>query len=454
MYKAFFLSALAICLSSPSPSANVNNAQLSINTSSPGLTIPANFVGMSFELSAVSQTKRLSQNTGLTTIMSALGKNCALTFGGNTSDTSTPMLSRIADGATFGQSVCNGKQYWGMSIVPISPNTTIAQQAITDSNEAAQLITTLGASNLSLMIGNEPNDIYGAASYSSFLADWTTIYNVIIGANPAANVSGPTVETAWILPDVWVGLFAQLSTINELTIHCGGLNVSLTGNVIVDTLNALQNSYCFQDQYETIIPIVKTRGLGDRVTESNSFIGSGSLTEGNSLAATEVMLTMMNALAKAGFEGMNFHEGNGISAGSYLPIGTNDGVNYFAQSPYYAMLMFQELIGGQVVGISGGLPDRFVIAVKIGTIVYALVVNPSPTAILQAQITTDFTISAAAEEMLSGGSAGATAVNLGGQTIPPSGVFSHNYSGLPINGGNTVTLNLCAACSAMFRLSP
>lgn len=452
------LALLGACVPAQAQSLNVvgsSTLNLTVNPSSPGITIPTYFVGLSFELNSIFGTApQLINNTPLTNLLSVLGGNCTFRVGGNTSDTATPPLTNFSTALQVGTTICGSNyQIWGQAWQPISPNTTQSQQGSTDAGQVSQLLGTAGAPIIYNVIGNEPN-FYSSftETFAAYQTGWNIIQPLITSANASAKYAGPDVATATRFPPDWVFQFSDQtsgmgSIASMLTLHCYG--VGQTGDLLADLTNSFRYDECpFDARAVAQNPNNKALAVPFVVSETGSLLGNGS--GGKTLGAALYDLRNMILFAENGWASMNFHGSPAIAAPSYSPVGTIDGSTYFAQATLYAMLAFQQLTGGRVLPLKG-LKDGVALAVLKSGQTKVLVTNQDLTNPVIVNLTTTGSPTIASVIYMSGVSYADTNVTLGNAAVSSSGAFSPSPTSLQI-ASKTVSFFLCASCAAIVTL--
>lgn len=364
------------------------DGKITLDKSSPGGVIPADFVGLSYELSAVTQST-MGTNSALLSILSVLGTSGVVRFGGNTSDTYSPVTSRVVSAAQFVNALGPGwSAIFGLSC-PL--NTSGTAQAVTYAN-AFTSSAQLPISRVIFQIGNEPNFYKStftpfkgtsipnycgtpppsgpcasaAGPLQAYLCNWSQIKSAVITAGTQANSSTPQLASARFAgadsattmnaPDGYYSAFAQsygaqTSLISEhLYSGCNdtdpvtSIPCSWTASLMPTTLSAIaSNSY------------VAAAAVPLRVTESGTNAATGV---GNTIGSALAMLWEMQLLVENGWSGINIHGGD-TSTGNlgYWPVINNGDGTYSAQATLYSMVMFQNLQGGEVISRKGTLPS-------------------------------------------------------------------------------------------------
>lgn len=389
------------------------------NAGNPGAVLPAGFVGLSLEESSIVQTTSLNNNSGLKAILSVLGANGNIRFGGNTTDTNTPSTARVTDAANFVHSLgASWTAIYSVGCIQTSGNIQAEVGAFDG------IVTTSYYA-----IGNEPNfynsgDCSGASS--NFQTQWIAQHDFIIATSPGVHFVGPetgvTVNTG---ADTYTPLFAAnlCSSASIITAHTYGIDAS--SDATIGALSMWASPTMVTEV--TGMPVdssVVACAKGLRLTESGS---SSHLTVGNTLAGAIYDLWEMTLLAQNGWAGVNFHNGDATATSNngYAPV-WNDGSNgYTAEPALYAMRMFQYLAGGNILPMSTNtLPSNIPgICVSQSSTTLCLLENKNLTAGAGVLVGTN-SFSSCSVKLLTGSAYNATSVTLGGASISTAGAFS------------------------------
>jgi len=175
---------------------------ISVNTASPGVTIPSDFIGLSFETSSIaSATGFPSSSAVFAQMLSQLGTGW-MRFGGNSVDRTTwvggTRTSSTPANSLTGSDVDNvmalartvgWRVLFGLNLA--------SSTAALDAEEAVYVSQSGRGALFGFEIGNEP-DLYSGngdkpTSYtlSQYLSDWDSFANAIQTADPGAVLTGP-----------------------------------------------------------------------------------------------------------------------------------------------------------------------------------------------------------------------------------------------------------------------
>jgi len=428
---------------------------ITITPASPGITIPLDFVGISFEHSYITLQRFSPLNTVLANAIASFGANFNVRIGGNTADTQIASNARIDDMATF-IAARGCKLLYGLPGRIIPPSVTDADQAVVDAALAARIAAIAGTANITYQIGNEPN--FAGESYATYAARWQTIHDAVVASVAAAKFAGCDDGTSTISRPTFLMQFApdKGSQVDYFTLHrYGGVNGQNDPSVTLGPLIA--NDQFVVDRGLIAATSMATKKM--RVSEGGSLGGGAATLDGQTLGATVWNMRLMALAAQAGWLGVNFHNPESALSG-YAPLrdlgngagSTNPG--YVANPPYYAMKLFHTLVGGQVIPCKSPLGVGFTLGV-LGADGKArvLVINPNLTTALNLAIASGTAFTSATALMLTGNSyADRDGVTIGGAQMAADGTTTPVAENVPVSGG-LARLVLKAASSVVVSLT-
>lgn len=292
---------------------------LSIDPQSPGPAIPADFLGLSFEeanlrSNGVGVVGYMfdSSNAELITLFTNIGiKN--LRIGGITVDTNNEVIpfylptNQDIDALFRFAPAAGVSVEFSLQLLHGNPNTDAALAGYAWSNYNQYLTA--------LAIGNEP-DGYGSedpqiTDFSSYLSVWTSFFNVITNAVPAAKFYGPDgAGPGWAGPfaDAEVGSSSVIGIDSHF--YFGGGSGGLTPAQVVSGMlsSSWDDSLYPPDQSETVA-IASENGFPYRATEFNSYVADypGVWGGNNTFAAALFSCDSAHWWAAHGCAGVNFH---------------------------------------------------------------------------------------------------------------------------------------------------
>ena len=319
--------------------------------------IPADFLGLGYEISSVSTPGLLSaKNHIYTQLIRTLGPAGVIRVGGITADyasfrpsaqpVSSPKgsivnLSNLRELASILKAT-GWKLIWCLNL-----GTGDAEQAVT---EAQAVAAEVGSHLLALEIGNEP-DLFNRGSsshrassygYADYLQEYRRVKAAIRAKLPNVPFAGPDAATV----TEWVTRFAadEGSDLKLLTHHyyreCAGPTSTLDKLLHPDPkLGPL---------LEKLNAATVASHVPYRFCETNSFCGGGKPGVSDTFGSALWVLDFLWRLAEGGCAGVNMETGvNQLDfVSSYSPIADNA-----AKPEYYGMLAFAHAAGGARVSV-------------------------------------------------------------------------------------------------------
>lgn len=401
------------------------------------MTIPSDFVGLSFETDSISTFP--SGSAVFQQMLRQLGVGW-MRFGGNSVDrttwvggqrsSSTPANSLTASDVDPIMALARAVGWRVLFGVDLAISTPAL-----DAEEATYVSQSGSGALAGFEIGNEP-DLYAGNgdkpttyNLTQYLSDWNSFANAIQAADPGAVLTGPA-DAGNI--GTWTTQFGATfgSRIALLTQHLYPLGpVSSVGATspdactIADLLSAGTHAKDASTaaQVETIAQAAKVPW---RMAESNSCYDGGTSGVSDAFASALWGVDYMFTLASNAGAGVNFHGGG---TGSYTPIAVS-GTNVTARPLYYALLLFQLASSGRLVPVTltGGV-NLYAYAVLAGDgSLRVTVVNEDPTNNAAVSITPGsaytramaLTLTAPAQNSTSGLLLGGAAVAADGTWLP------------------------------------
>ncbi|MEO9147372.1 MAG: glycosyl hydrolase family protein [Ginsengibacter sp.] len=422
------------------PAAQGTPIQLQVNLSAPGNAVPDNFMGLSFEMTAITDSTYFNtDNTAFIQLIKNLG-NGILRIGANGVD-KTFWCGHVINSATGRDSIAttdidrfsNFINAVGWKVI-FGLNLGGNFNPATATNESGYLYNKMAAKIQSLEVGNEvdlyAHNGYRTGSYSSgdFENEWNQYYQSIHSSYPTIAFSGPVVA----YNKTWLSSFANTegSKVNMLTIHYYQGGPGTDPSINLNTLLSQHADSVITTFSNAIAAIASTAKLPLRVAECNSIYGGGKSGVSNSFGSGLWAIDYMWRLAYSGCRGFNFHGGGN---GPYSPIGKTNG-SFFAKPEYYSMLFFKDGSNGNVLPVSlrtSGLNvSGYACKGRDGNI-YVSIVNKESQTPVAVSIQSGVPAHTITLETLTAPSAEATSdINIAGKTINNNG--SITTSTLPV----------------------
>ena len=439
--------------SQPIPTGPLTAATVSISSSQAG-TMPARFVGLSYEKSKLSQPLFSGSNTDLIGLFQRLGPGL-LRIGGNSVDETTwnPTGPGQTPGQTAPSDVDALAAFLSSAGWPVLYGVNLAQSTpAVAASEVAYAAKTLGSSLVGIEIGNEV-DLYAGHyfpstwNFSDYLALWQSFASAILAQTPGVPLTGPVVA----YNTTWFSSFAQAegNSVVLLSAHYyrgNGQSPSSTIQELISYPDANLETYLSALKYPATVAAVPFR-----LAETNSFYNGGAPNISDSYASALWAIDHLFTIALGGGAGANFH-GGGNGTG-YTPIADSNGVVVEARPEYYGALLVA--LAGQ-----GSLLETTVAAGSLNVSAYTvqnsptklsvILVNKDATQNLQFTATCPGAVQSASLQVLAGPSLPATSgVTIQGGAVNPDGSFSPQSSYGASVAGNSFTGYVPAASAVL-----
>ncbi len=430
--------------------------------------IPADFVGLGYEISSVPIPGLLSaQNRIYVQLVRTLASAGVIRIGGNTSDyssfaaqgraTSVPKGTAV-NAATLRQlgtflDATGWKLIWALNL-----GSGGEQQAV---EESLAVAAAAKDKLLAFEIGNEP-DLFGRGtahrpkgySYDDYLKEYRRYKAAIRAKLPNAPFAGPDAAGA----TGWVTRFAadEGNDLKLLTHHYYRECASRTS-----TLNMLLHpDPKLAPELEKLRAASAASHVPYRICEANSFCGGGKPGVSDSFGSALWVLDFMFTLAIADCAGVNIETGlNQLGfISSYSPIGDDGRGTYWAKPEYYGMLAFAQGSRGQQLAVDSN-------PAGVNLTAYAVLGDRErlSVTIINKDTLRDADVSITATEHLANGKAirlsapsieSKEAVTLGGSAIPANGEWKPGkFEPLRSSGGHW-EIHIPAASAAIVNWGP
>src|SRR5271157_5935079 len=329
--------------------AQTNPVAITVNAGSPSVTIPADFLGLSFETGSLTSTTGFpAENAQFQGMVSQLGVGW-LRFGGNSVDkttwiggtrtSATPSDNLTASDVDRVMALARATGWrvlWGLRLAN--------SNAATDANEADYAVTSASDVLSGLEIGNEPdlfaNNGYTPATLPAYLAAWGQYAAAIQVKHPNAALTGPAAAGSI---STWTSSFATEygSEITLLTQHyyplgpvgvvaAGASNEATIANMLGSAIHGAAQSTGL-----SVNTIAQKAKVPWRMAETNSCYNGGQAGVSDVFASALWGIDYMFTLAGTSAAGVNFHGGG---TGTYTPIAAS-GSTVSARPLYYALLL-------------------------------------------------------------------------------------------------------------------
>ncbi len=340
-------------------------ATIVVEVSKPGHTIPADFLGISYEKNALVEPHFKPGNSVLIQLHRNLGVG-TLRLGGNKVELTRwqaeapASLDKATGLAVIGRTTLDDlygflkatdwKCLHGINLAGNQPEAS--------ADEAAYALKIGAASVLAFEVGNEPNlytnhDLrkkgYDCPTY---LPEAAAAIKVIRGRNPGIILAGPATarRTDHWFEDAVAGLKGQLEIgTSHLSALSGGSTNPKSAN-FPNTTNLLLPATMAKDvaMVDEHLAAAKAAGMRYRLAECNSVSNGGRTGVSDTFVSALWATDFLFAVAEHGTDGINFH--CNLKPGSYSPISWSKTESRYVVHPlYYAMLAFKEAGRGKIL---------------------------------------------------------------------------------------------------------
>jgi len=325
---------------------------LKVSTEAVGALMPADFVGLSYEVQQLTDPSFFSEgNVGLIRQFKALAPGGVLRLGGNTSEfawwKATPGSSepehpqtRVVEGepqrqyyAVTPEAVRNLAGFLKATgwtcLYGIGMGTNTPERA---AEEAAFVAQTLGASLQYFQIGNEA-DLFGRHlrdpktwSAKTYLQEWLALARAVSSGAPGAKFGMPDVasDVAWLteIADLWPAI-ENPPPVTTLTHHYYFGGPATNPEVNIPNLLKPATMAKVQKTADTATAAANKMGARVRMTEGNTCYRGGKPGVSDVFAAALWSADYSLLLASNNYSGVNLHGGTGKSVansvGGFLP---------------------------------------------------------------------------------------------------------------------------------------
>lgn len=343
---------------------------LTIEAKKPGVTVPVDFTGLSYESAQLGHPEFFSgENKALIAIFRQLGEHGVLRIGGNTGEYTTwsaddadseknhTPLSMGPDAGTAAKTAsiitprairnlkafvegCGWRVIYGLNLWHGSPENAAA--------EAKFVAATLGSTLICFQIGNEPDMDHDPGSkdrwtFEHYYPLWQKHRDAVLAAVPNAKFAGPDIakEYDW-LPK----MAARKPELVFLSGHYYAEGPPANPKMTLEYLLQRGNDPEKSGEIAIVHEATKMLGRPFRMTEGNSCFHGGKPLVSDTLASALWGADYWLQIAQAGYIGVNFHGGGN---GLYTPIAGSLQDGFKARPVCYGMLLGQHFAGSTFV---------------------------------------------------------------------------------------------------------
>ena len=386
-FIALLLSPLAALHAADAELASAK-ALVTVHPEKPGVTIPADFLGFSFEKKILSIECFQPKNSVLINLLTNLGGG-VLRVGANEGDStfwSRTEMSPLPGMKTIGYSLIP------LTIGPPSLDTlyAFAKQSgwrvihglnlgtydpAMAADEVAYALQVGGPSVLAFEVGNEPN-LYRKNSsqaglrpadynYAQYRHEIEGYYSAILEKAPRAPLGGPaTTRFCNWLPDFVRDFKTKITLVTSHGYALSGNEKDPQSIWFPSIENLLRPQKDKEQVWLPKLEAAKAAGIPCRLDEYNSCTGGGKAGISDVFASALWNVDFMLDVAEHGGVGVNLHGEFRPKAG-YSPFSFRD--NHFCVNPiYYSMLLFHQAARGRVVTVECETPANFAAHAVLG----------------------------------------------------------------------------------------
>ena len=344
-------------------------ATLTLDRSQALATVPADFIGLSYELAQLANPAFFAANNkALIALFRELSSNGVLRLGGGTSEftffttkesTAPPPFDAVgpdtsknvkSDTPITPQSLKNLRDFLDATNWRCLYGLNSARGPVANAvEEATHVQRILGPRLIAFQLGNEPDAWrrrYRPAtwSYADYWMEWSAMHAAIVAKVPHAKFAGPDVSNKM---DYVTG-FAEdvkksVSDVVLLSWHYYAMGPAGAKGITLDKL--LSPDPKLARALETAQAASRAAGIPFRMTEGNSCWNGGQPGVSDTLASALWAADVMLQFAAAGSAGVNFHGGGN---GYYTPIAGSLEAGFQRRPEFFGMELAKQFVGATI----------------------------------------------------------------------------------------------------------
>jgi hypothetical protein len=434
------------------------SATVSVDISSPGYSIPNDFIGFSFETRRVNCNSDDvsgyffdSTNSQAVTLFRQIGVKSLRVGGGSVDDPKTPIPTLKDIDALFRfAKAADVKVIYSLRLRDgnAEQNASIARYIWEHYRDLLDCFT----------IGNEPK------RYSTFSKQWKTMADEIVKEVPEAKFCGPAPVSSMDGGAEQIRNFARdfgkTGRIKFVTAHDypGGnaLRNATDGNSGRDQMLSEAWLEHYQAFYNQFVPVVSAMGMQYKYDEASSFYKGGAKEASDTFAASLWCLDFMHWWAAHGCSGINFH--NNRWPMYNITICKDSAGNYQSRPQGYGMKAFDIGGHGKVVPVTISRTGMTAYGVMDSSNLYLTIINKE-----HGEYGRDAQVTVKGIEVKDSvgimylkaptNDVSATAgITLGDASINNSGEWQGKWTTRQPDGGGQLTIALSAPSAAIVRI--
>jgi hypothetical protein len=450
---------------------------VSVNAGHPGATVPQNFLGLSFEASALPQIASYANEGDLVGMLRSLGVG-VLRFGGVTSDIDVGWVDEVMARPAWAQEELNFADLQGLGALAVRSGWRVLLslglghfEPEAAASEAAAAKAALGESLEAIELGNEPDSytLHGLRS-----EPWTAVqygeqvaaYRAAIeAAAPGLALAGPDVSGSSAF-EKWGPAEVVDQRPALLTGHHYPLGCNQVPAPTITQLLSPQTRKAEAVSLERYVSISEAGATPFRLDETNTVSCGGVAGISNTFASALWAVGYLSQAMTMGVSGINL-QGNPTNCGGYTPVCAPTAEDLssgalVAEPEWYALLLLRAQLGERPIETTTNAPGRANVEVATflaadGTLHYVIVDDEPPgarTVALALRIGRRFhggsILSLTAPSLTS-----LTGVTLGGRAVAADGSFTQPTR-LPhaANVDGLITVDVKPSSAALVTVSP
>jgi len=461
---AFCITAVIGCGKNDTATANppVNSLPVlavAVNQSQPGIKIPSNFQGLSYETSTIASSSPFLNinNAVLIQLIKNLGVG-VLRIGGNSSDNftwsgiartgTTPantLTTTDIDNLSAFTKAINWPVLFGLDMGNFDPANA--------ASEAKYVINTLQGSLLAFQAGNEPDGYHSwnpkrasTYDYAAYKPEWESYFNAVRGLAPNARFAGPDIA----YQSAWVSSFAADESKNVVLLDGHYYQAGPASDPTVTYYNLFTTIPAYPNYFNVINTAALNAHMPYRISECNSINGGGKTGVSDVFASALWALDFMWMVAVNNGQGVNFHGGSG---GAYSPFALLSSGQVVARPEYYAMLAFKYAADGAailpVAFVNQGYKCTVYACSKPGTTAITIINEEDKQNLNFKMQFTNLATSIHIVRLTAPSITATAGISFSGNVVNPDGIFQLGKTEDYTNASNMFTVSIPAASAAV-----
>lgn len=358
---------LALCLlasagdaQAPTPKAQPQSVSVQINRLAPGQSVPARFLGLSFEAAALSQIASYAHHGDLVALLRSLGRGM-LRFGGVTADENVAFTEAGMPAPKWASQTIAPAQFRSLGELVRHSGWTVLltvgmahDEPSRAAHEVAAAHRALGSYLAAVEIGNEPNS-YGAHGFRTlpwiaqgYEEEVGEYRQAIEALTPEVPIAGPDVSGSAAFPE-----WGEEEALSQQPVLLTGHHYPLgCAQVPPPSIEALLSPMIRERELvslETYMKVAQRNSIPLRIDESGSVSCGGVAGISNTFASALWATSYIAQTMAAQTAGINL-ESNPVNCSGYTPLCALDpqalaNGELHAQPAWYALLLTGSLIG-------------------------------------------------------------------------------------------------------------